>query len=72
MDPVYFRPTEVDQLAADSTRARQKLGWKPKVRFKELVRIMVDADIRIVGLKPVGEGDRILEEKFPDRWWAVD
>ena len=72
VDPVYFRPTEVEQLAADSTRARQKLGWKPKIRFKELVRIMVDADMRIVGLKPVGEGDRILEEEFPDRWWSID
>ena len=33
---------------------------------------MVDADMRKVGLKPIGEGDKILKEKFPHRWWKVD
>ena len=44
IDPKYFRPTEVDVLIGDSSKAQKKLGWKPKVRFKELVKIMVDAD----------------------------
>jgi GDPmannose 4,6-dehydratase len=44
-DERYLRPTEVDSLIGDSTRARQALGWEPKVRTPELARIMVDADI---------------------------
>lgn len=45
IDPRYFRPSEVDELLGDSTKARVKLGWEPKVLFKELVELMVDADI---------------------------
>jgi GDPmannose 4,6-dehydratase len=33
---------------------------------------MVDADMRMIGLKPIGEGDKILKQKFPNRWWRVD
>lgn len=72
VDSRYYRLTEVDELLADPTLAREKLGWNPKIGFKELVRIMVDADMRILGLTPVGEGDEILKKKFPDRWWRVD
>lgn len=46
-DPRYFRPTEVDHLEGDSTRARAKLGWAPKVSFRELVRMMVDHDMEL-------------------------
>ena len=60
IDPRYFRPTEAELLLADPTKAREKLGWKPKVTFKELVRIMVDADMEAIGLKPPGEGKDIL------------
>lgn len=45
IDKRYFRPTEVDVLLGDSTKARKVLKWKPKVNFKELVRMMVDADM---------------------------
>ncbi len=72
IDPKYFRPTEVEKLVADASKAKMALGFEPKVRFKDLARIMVDADMRAIGLKPVGEGDEILRKKFPDRWWAVD
>jgi len=72
IDPRYFRPTEVEELIADSTKAKENLGWQPKIKFKELVKIMVDADMRKIGLKPVGEGDKILKEIFPHRWWKVD
>ena len=72
IDKRYYRPTEVYDLLADSQKAREELGWKPKIAFEELVKIMVDADMRGIGLKPVGEGDRILKEKFPDRWWQKD
>lgn len=60
IDPRYFRPTEAEFLLADPARARKKLGWEPKVTFKELVRIMVDADIEVIGLKAPGEGKAIL------------
>ena len=46
IDPHYFRPTEVDLLLGDPTKAEKKLGWKPKVTFKELAEIMVKADIK--------------------------
>lgn len=64
IDPRYYRPTEVDYLQADSSRAETILGWKPKVHFHELVRIMVDADLELMGLESPGEGKRIIEEKF--------
>jgi GDPmannose 4,6-dehydratase len=44
-DSMYFRPAEVDALQGDSTKARTKLGWKPRVEFKELVHRMVDAEL---------------------------
>jgi GDPmannose 4,6-dehydratase len=72
IDPKYFRPTEVEVLRADSNNARNSLGWEPRVTFHDLVRIMVDADMRRIGLEAKGEGDRILKEKFPKRWWTVD
>ncbi len=43
-DPRYLRPAEVDLLIGDATKAKKQLGWEPKVKFKELVKIMVDAD----------------------------
>jgi GDPmannose 4,6-dehydratase len=45
IDPRYFRPAEVDSLLGDPAKAREKLGWEPKVRFRELVELMVDADV---------------------------
>ena len=50
IDPRYFRPAEVDLLLGDSTKAKQKLGWEPKVTFKGLVELMVDADLSALGL----------------------
>jgi GDPmannose 4,6-dehydratase len=45
VDPRYYRPTEVDVLRGDASKARQKLNWQPKIRFRELVRMMVGADL---------------------------
>jgi len=45
-DSRYFRPLEVESLQGDASKAKRKLGWEPKVKFKELVKIMVDADIK--------------------------
>lgn len=66
IDPRYFRPTEVDYLEADPKKAQRLLKWDPKVRYHELVRIMMDADLELVGLEAPGEGKKIVEEKFDD------
>jgi GDPmannose 4,6-dehydratase len=50
-DPWYYRPAEVDLLVGDATKAKKKFGWEPKTRFNELVRLMVDADIEMVGTR---------------------
>jgi GDPmannose 4,6-dehydratase len=46
IDPRYFRPTEVDLLQGDASKARRVFGWEPKVKFEQLVRLMVDADLQ--------------------------
>jgi GDPmannose 4,6-dehydratase len=55
-DPRYLRPAEVDLLIGDSTKARQKLGWQPSLTFEELVILMVEADLKGLGLSsPQGQ-----------------
>jgi GDPmannose 4,6-dehydratase len=56
VDPRYFRPTEVDTLVGDASKARAKLGWRPKVTFRELVTEMVASDLQ------TAERDRIVQE----------
>ncbi len=63
IDPKYFRPTEVDFLLADITKAKEKLGWEPRVKFKELVKVMVDYDIMLSGAISPGEGIQAVESK---------
>jgi GDPmannose 4,6-dehydratase len=72
IDPRYFRPTEVSNFVADIQKAKKVFHWHPKVTFYDLVKIMIDADMRASRLKPVGEGDKILQKKFPQRWWKAD
>ena len=72
IDPRYFRPVEVEQLIADPKKAKEKLDWNPKIKFKDLVKIMVDADMRKIGLEPIGKGDEIINKKFTDKWWKID
>lgn len=72
IDPHYFRPTEVNNLIADIKKVKNVFKWQPKVAFHDLVKIMVDADLRACGLEPIGEGDKILRNKFPHRWWKID
>jgi GDPmannose 4,6-dehydratase len=48
LDPRYLRPSEVDLLIGDASKARRQLHWEPKTKFKELVRLMVDADIQLL------------------------
>lgn len=71
IDPRYYRPLDVESLVCDIEETEDSLNWKPKISFDELVKIMVDADIKEIGLEPPGEGIHILEEKYPDKWWGV-
>ncbi len=54
IDPQYFRPTEVDLLLGDPSKARAKLGWRHTTGFVELVREMVDSDVRLIGAERAG------------------
>jgi len=56
IDRRYFRPTEVDMLLGDPSKAKEVLGWQPKVTFKELAKIMTDADMKLA------ESEKILKE----------
>jgi GDPmannose 4,6-dehydratase len=56
IDPRYYRPTEVDVLIGDASKARKQLGWEPKVSFKELITMMVDADLAAERLRLEGTG----------------
>jgi GDPmannose 4,6-dehydratase len=61
IDPRYFRPSEVDALLGDAAKAREKLGWKPKVTFEQLVKIMVDADVQALR---EGHGEFEVRERY--------
>jgi GDPmannose 4,6-dehydratase len=70
IDPELSRPTDVRILQADTTKAKKILNWNPKINFYSLIYIMVDADMRRAGLKPIGLGDIILKDKFPNMEWS--
>lgn len=57
VDPRYFRPTEVDTLLGDATKARDKMGWVPKIGFQEMVSEMIQSDLRIA------ERDSLMEQE---------
>jgi GDPmannose 4,6-dehydratase len=63
-DAAFLRPAEVDQLCADPSRARDELGWEPKIGFEELVAMMVDADLALLS----GPGTR-HDESFSSESW---
>jgi GDPmannose 4,6-dehydratase len=63
IDPNYFRPTEVDMLRADISKAKRELGWEPRFTFLDLIKIMVDYDMLSIGLTPPKEGVELLEKR---------
>ena len=65
-DPRYHRPTEVDILEGDPSKARQKLGWEAKVRFADLVKLMLDADIKLLTDKLNGQFERERSIRWSD------
>jgi GDPmannose 4,6-dehydratase len=62
IDPRYYRPSEVDVLLGDASKAREKLGWEAKVKFKELVELMVDADVAALQDQLAGKVTRYSHE----------
>jgi len=62
IDPRYYRPAEVDALCGDPSKAREQLGWEPIVNFAELVRIMVDADVKELEDEMAGRTVRVDSE----------
>ena len=68
IDKRYFRPNEVDCLCADITKAKKQFRWQPKVKFEDLVKIMVDYDLKAAGITPPGEGLKICKGK----WFSHD
>lgn len=62
IDPDYFRPNEVDCLCADIAKSRKQLNWQPEVKFDGLIKIMVDYDLKAIGIIPPGEGIAICKQ----------
>jgi GDPmannose 4,6-dehydratase len=71
IDPRYYRPTEVDLLLGDATKAREKLGWEPKVSFKELVRLMVEHDLELARQEQSAHAAKDAPATGKVRWGAV-
>ncbi len=62
-DPRYLRPAEVDLLIGDPTKAKEKLGWEPSITFEELVKLMVDSDLAVLGLSsPNADSSKSLQD----------
>lgn len=68
IDPRYYRPAEVDLLLGDATKARERLGWKPTVTFKQLVRLMTDHDLNLArreqALREVGRDHELVKTRW--------
>jgi GDPmannose 4,6-dehydratase len=62
IDPKYYRPSEVDVLLGDASKAKEKLGWQPKVRFQDLIELMVDADVAALQDQMAGKVTRYSHE----------
>ncbi len=62
VDPRYFRPLETESLLGNATKAREKLGWEPKTKFEELVKIMIDADMKRERM--LLEGTKVFNEEW--------
>ncbi len=63
LDPQYYRPTEIDRLEGNASKAHQKLGWAPRTRFRELVQIMVQADVQLLEDALSGQAERRLSAR---------
>ena len=59
VDSKYFRPTEVESLLGDASKAKKMLGWQPKITFEDLVKEMVESDLRIAS------EEKMIKKYFP-------
>ena len=64
IDPAYFRPNEIEHLRSEPSKSIEKLGWKPKTSFKELVSLMIEADLKQVGLD-VEDAKQMAADRYP-------
>jgi GDPmannose 4,6-dehydratase len=72
IDPRYYRPAEVDDLRADPSKARKELGWSHSVGFRQLVALMVDAELARMSVSPVlARESRTLQEDVSELFPAV-
>lgn len=71
IDPLYYRPAEVDLLLGDFSKAKRVLGWEPKVKFKDLVRIMVDHDLELARQEAESNKIRGSVETTKARWGNI-
>ena len=71
IDPRYFRPAEVELLLGDASKAKEKLGWEPKVGFKELVKLMIDHDLRQAGVEKAAHQPEDPLSSPRTRWGAA-
>jgi len=62
-DSRYLRPQDIDFLLSDASKAKKKLNWSPRITFQELIKIMMDHDLKALGLDCPGEGKKILQER---------
>jgi GDPmannose 4,6-dehydratase len=65
VDPAYIRPAEVDELRGDAARARERLGWRPRTSFEELIREMLEHDLRLQGVEPTS----VLQTRDQEQAW---
>ena len=64
VDPQYYRAhSEIDRLEGDASRARDRLGWTPRIKFRDLVKIMVDADVQLLGRQISGQLERRMSAR---------
>jgi GDPmannose 4,6-dehydratase len=70
IDPYYFRPTEVDYLMADISKSKEVLGWEPTIKCNDLIKIMMDSDLKSMNITPKNESLDILRNKNFD--WVLD
>jgi GDPmannose 4,6-dehydratase len=63
IDPDYYRPTEIDRLVGDASKARKRLGWAPRTKFRDLVKVMIEADARMLEDKLNGHLERRMSAR---------
>ena len=71
IDPLYYRPAEVDMLRGDAAKAKRVLGWEPKVKFGALVRLMVDHDLELARQEAETQKISVSETRNKARWASI-